>query len=161
MNNIYIPKFNQFLNESRKYKYNQYIYIENNSIPYHSVVLWTSYTPGSGTTKYFDSMKKLTRSYFINKPGDKNEDSFLINKIIKWSEQNKPTKKTKNGSLYKIPVYQRVYKGLEYSDFDIFGGTEKPDDHIWILIQSTGKDKMYTIVNFFLSKREAIGYWNI
>ena len=150
-----IKKFDEFLNENKAFE--DYLYIEDNKNI--GVTLWTSYAPGSGTTKYFKNKEELLKTYLTDKPEDKNTNEYDVKRIVDWSSDKKPVIKKANSKLYEIPSYQRLYRGLDYKDFDIFGGDEKPDYKVYLLLQLMGSG--YYIINFFKTKKEARAFAQI
>jgi hypothetical protein len=109
--------------------------------------LWVTYGQGSGTTAQFKDLK----SFITNKDGDKNYDS-LTNKIVKWSEVNKPLKSKGNSKLFGIEEYPVVSTGKKY---ECWGGDVKPLRNLYMIVDNNGS---ITVVNLFQNKNEAMNW---
>jgi len=107
---------------------------------------WLSYSPGSGTT-----LRIRGRGYITDKSSDKNYDDG-VSGIVKWSKTEKPIKKTKTQSLYKIPEYEKHV--TDATNMDIWGGEVKPNKWYYVVI-TYGK---FNIINIFDNKSEAIAW---
>lgn len=107
--------------------------------------LWFTYAPNSGKAIPFSS-----KTYFTDKKGDSNYEPNIISKMVKYSKLNKPLKEKGNLKLYFIPVY----KTNKASNYDIWGGKEKPIKEKYAIL-STGKINVLTMFN---SKNEALNW---
>lgn len=115
--------------------------------------LWYSYNPGSGST----TMLKSKRPFWTDKSGD---DSFnsTVKDFKKWATQNKPTKKSKKGLMFKIPVYDYAPDTGQSTKLSVWGGDIKPKGYKWMVITPMGEGSKYTIVSLFSKQVEAL-HW--
>lgn len=103
--------------------------------------LWVTYSQGSGQTAQFPDFKT-----FITNKKDDHFDS-LTDKIVKWSNQNKPLIEKGNSKLFEIPVY-----GSGNRMYSIWGGDLEPESTIFMVVNS---NPTISVVNLFKTKNEA------
>lgn len=111
--------------------------------------LWLSYAQGSGRTTQLPDIEK----YLTNKSTDKNYDSS-VDRLVKWSTQNKPMKAKGNSKLFEIPVYGNYSMGKRY---DIFDGDIKAQGKLYMIIDT---NPTISVINFFKRKVEAQAWMN-
>ena len=146
----YIPKFSQFLNESSADK----IFFERDHRKNYT--LWLSHSPNNGTTEYYEKdriFKKYLHDYVNNQTDDK-YDPYTISGIINCVSILKPIKNKDLDRVYKIPVFD--YSGESHANFEIWGGTQSPTNHIYLTI-STNEDGE-NIIAMFPTRKEAVSF---
>jgi hypothetical protein len=117
----------------------------NEKVYYVDGELWLAHGQDSGITMQLPN----TSTYITNKKDDDHYNNFA-DKLVKWSNSNKPIKQIGDAKLYSVPVYpvRKVGTGV----YDCWGGTITPISIMYMVIENNGK---YAVINFFGSKAEA------
>lgn len=118
--------------------------------------LWFSWSMGSGRTVFPIYANRNTLKNFTNNPKGKNLGMITseshIEDWMNWAYKTKPLKRIGDISLYVIPRY---YNDFYMEDWTIYGGTKKPDELVYVVINT---EESYVYISLFNNKKEAI-YW--
>lgn len=119
--------------------FKEYIVENSNKLYFVGKTLWLAYDESSG----FTSQVFHDTSYLTNKPSDKNYDAIvnMINKSI----SSLKTKENSNYYFLEVPFY------TEDSELDIWGGSRKPKQVIYMTLNKSGT----LALTIFKSKSEA------
>lgn len=125
--------------------------------------LWYAHSPGSGITAQIKDPLHF-KGFITDKKNDDNYD-FSADRIIDWSKTEAPVARKGGTSLYKIPYYASYRSTSDgytprpgESELSVWGGKIQPDAYVWMLVQKMGSGD--TVIGFFKTKQEAIGFWS-